>query len=477
MYSRNCNMKIIKNTNLELDQLLANAQKAKNNRQINDIITYSDLAEKKLQEINSNTWKQLANLNEAAEQWQQAQKNYEKLIEIYPRKTINYLKLSQIFKNQNKINEAVAICRKLFNLNPQQPFLFLKQYGNLLYQNKQYNQAIKIFNKAIEANPDDSALGAVYADLGDIFLEQNKWKKADENYKKAIEINDKIGSRVYLKITRTQKQFNKNEKIIDKSYKQWIENQFLINHKYKVIYSPIAKNGATLLKNMMVDIAGLRKDRQNTGLHMHDYIIEHKETFQLKDFSYLKNPEYFKFIVLRNPFKRIVSAYLDKFVKRYKPIDSNALPVIKNVYEHYSIKEDYSKSITFSQFVEYLHRIEDHEINAHWRPQYINYAHGLVKFDFVGQFENLNSVLNLLEEKLDINIKTDDAPEHKTKYSDYDVDRRFNDYYPEDLRQLESLPSDKNLYTPKLISMVRERYANDIAIYEQEFNVCLNKQY
>ena len=254
-----------------------------------------------------------------------------------------------------------------------------------------------------------------------------------------------------------------------KACKHWITEHYLIEHNHKIIYCPIGKNACTLLKNMLLGISDEQENYQNSNLKMHEYIDKNKDKFKLNHFEYLNNPDYFKFIVIRDPFRRLVSTYVDKFVKRRKNKDVHAIPVIKDVYEYLGLETDFDLSITFSQFVDYLLRTDDINLDGHWRPQSFYFAAKLVNFDFIGQFEKLDTVIAYLEQKLKIKIDAN-VSKHRLDYGDFKSTEKFHNKYPEELSKLPAIPKAPQFYTAELEDKIRQRYAEDITIYQREFD-------
>ena len=100
------------------------------------------------------------------------------------------------------------------------------------------------------------------------------------------------------------------------------------------------------------------------------------------------------------------------------------------------------------------------------------FASDLVKFNFVGQFEKLDTVINHLEKQLNIKIDAN-ISKHRLDYQDFARKEKFYNIYPEQLSQLPATPKSQQFYIPQLKEKVRIRYAEDIAIYEQKFKVTL----
>lgn len=109
---------------------------------------------------------------------------------------------------------------------------------------------------------------------------------------------------------------------------------FIPNAEYKFIYCPIPKVANTSFRQLIFKLDGI----ENKFYQKENWIYA-QNNLSLFSFNYLdaikilnvKN--YFKFAFVRNPWSRLVSAYLDKFVKTSDPsLKSYYNSVIKNIY-------------------------------------------------------------------------------------------------------------------------------------------------
>lgn len=311
----------------------------------------------------------------------------------------------------------------------------------------------------------------IYIEQGKNFQQEEKWDEAISAYQQALKLthNPWLEEEWYLQLQEIYR-----EKA-QQNYQNALLTRYLVNHKYKLIYCPIPKNACTLFRTMMIQQSDDFDRYEELQLSIHEYMSVENMGLRLTDFSYLHHPEYFKFVILRNPFERLVSAYLDKIAKHKQP-ESFAQKLIENVYKSMEMTPDIEQSITFSQLVRYLAKTEDKKINEHWRSQHTFLGLGLFKFDYIGQFEKLDSVLKYLERKFGFQITRDvskhhNQPEYITSYGNYDSQEKFPKKYPEELRKLAGVPTSNQFFTPELEQLVRERYAADIQLYEEEFKV------
>ena len=92
------------------------------------------------------------------------------------------------------------------------------------------------------------------------------------------------------------------------------------------------------------------------------------------------------FIVVRDPFERLVSAFLDKISKRYTP-ESREWETFGEIQVH--IREHYRRTQreglipTFPEFAEFVTKnttVLSPKINNHWKPIYYNCAPCIEKY-------------------------------------------------------------------------------------------------
>lgn len=91
----------------------------------------------------------------------------------------------------------------------------------------------------------------------------------------------------------------------------------------------------------------------------------------------------FVFTFVRNPFMRLLSAYLDKIV--------NNDPSVRGPFEkRHGLN---GASITFADFIRLVATESVEQMDQHWRPQTIIVGFGTTPFDFIGSVEMLDEEL------------------------------------------------------------------------------------
>jgi hypothetical protein len=265
----------------------------------------------------------------------------------------------------------------------------------------------------------------------------------------------------------------------------WPENTYLINQKYKLIYCPIPKVACSSLKELLLLHSNLKnKEKILANLKgSSNFHIFMSHNFSLSRYSpnkaifFLTSEKYFKFVVVRNPWSRLLSAYIDKFIKipRDKPEEKFNIniiaPVIDHIYNAKGLEPDYNRSINFHQFVEYVCSKKDNQLNEHWKTQ--SSFLGDNNFDLIAKLENLSQDFELIEKR--INCKLDIPKSNKAINSNVSVFKnQKNGYaflYPNDMERSLEFPSYEKYYTPYLIELVREKYKKDIENFGYDFYI------
>lgn len=237
----------------------------------------------------------------------------------------------------------------------------------------------------------------------------------------------------------------------------------LVSKEKKLMYCYISKNACSTFKSVLVKYENMAA---LDNLNVHD--LHNKFTWSLmSSYSDLLDTIYFKFIIIRNPFLRLVSAYLDKLVRsefdQYEPFAQNVINIV------YS---DESKSISFQDFIQYLYETKSQFLNEHWRPQvdFLLFNH----YDMYLQMENLKQDIPKLEKAINIEVPKINVGQHSTPYSKMSLDEAWTikgNQLWQILKDQKTLPLPSEMYNNELIAKVRERYQLDIELYENLFGV------
>ena len=162
----------------------------------------------------------------------------------------------------------------------------------------------------------------------------------------------------------------------------------------------------------------------------------------------------YTFVILRCPFKRIASCFLDKFVgRKLKFNDENGQRL----------------SINFHEFLLIIKSQARKDRNDHWRNQsdFLHYE----QYDDYFSVESLSDAVNSLETRGFSLIDTRTSLKHDL--SNYKkVDGDFSKMKDLDLKKMKDegkSPNYKSMYSTHEVDLVKEIYNDDIELYKNYF--------
>ncbi|MEM7714853.1 MAG: sulfotransferase family protein [Cyanobacteria bacterium P01_A01_bin.68] len=253
----------------------------------------------------------------------------------------------------------------------------------------------------------------------------------------------------------------------------WAQKRLLVNHEYRFIYCAIPKNASSSLMKAIVRI-GNSKRKEKLLNSSRDTIRNYVElNYSLASYTYAEankiiNSDYFKFVIVRNPWARLVSTYLNLFVRFHehgRPTD-----LVRDSVKYISgedLKDRDLINITFEQLIDYLCATEDRYLDQHCIPQYL-FLGGVNNY-FLARMENLSKDLQYIEKNLNLSLELPNL--NKTEYSySSNGQQNFEKISASDIRNWKTtLPDYKQFYTPELIYLVSQRYAQDIEMFGYKF--------
>ena len=161
----------------------------------------------------------------------------------------------------------------------------------------------------------------------------------------------------------------------------------IVNDEYKVIFCYIPKVACSQWKRVFLAL--------DNRIDVDDVHDNKHYKFLLYDYSdediKVRLKSYFKFLFVREPLERLLSAYNNKFVNKqwpWKMIESYKTKIL----ERYKQDEPGSKSsdqdLTFKKFIYYVSDVGFNR-DSHWRS-YGPICHPCdIKYDFIGHFEDM----------------------------------------------------------------------------------------
>jgi len=237
----------------------------------------------------------------------------------------------------------------------------------------------------------------------------------------------------------------------------WPEADYLLDRQARFIYCPIAKAACSSLKSWFLEAQG-DSHSQDEHLALHAAVKPYSLFEQPRRAQWLlHDSSVFKFAFVRNPWARLVSAYLNKCLTR------------NEISERVLVAADEggnAPEMTFRQFVAVLVDGNPRKFDVHWRPQYKFLRDH--QFDFIGRIERLEEDFAIIGSRLGI-----EGPLPRlnvTPYAAPSTDGFVADCTPSELRQGNGYPDYRRFYPPELRQLVAQIYARDIELFGYEFD-------
>ena len=246
-----------------------------------------------------------------------------------------------------------------------------------------------------------------------------------------------------------------NANISNNAQFQFAQKHALHIYKHKVVYSFIPKNGCTTLRASIAATNGFMN----------------KETLNENNINWIHNNTYsfsttlpelicstYKFTVLRCPYDRLISLFLDKFVDKTQ--------VAWNFYKQSNNKYNLN-DLTFNNFVDYLYTHPNiMQGDIHWRRQsdFLVYKNYDQYFDFA----NFSEIKKTLLEVFPINfIDSRDVTQHGREKLTPIAGKDFSN-----APNIELLNLKLSGYIPSNESMINTEIKNKIqSIYKKDFDL------
>lgn len=140
---------------------------------------------------------------------------------------------------------------------------------------------------------------------------------------------------------------------------------------------------------------------------------------------------YQTFFFVREPFERLLSAYIDKFIGKTTSLyEEEAKKIIREVRGD-STGKNTSNRPTFDEFTSYIDRLTNPSMwDMHWRASHQTCYPCAINYDYVGYFETIKEDADYILKRLGLDkefefpsLKSGTANLLKTHYSQIPLDR------------------------------------------------------
>ncbi|XP_019625100.1 PREDICTED: carbohydrate sulfotransferase 14-like [Branchiostoma belcheri] len=169
-----------------------------------------------------------------------------------------------------------------------------------------------------------------------------------------------------------------------------VYHHIIVSDKYKFLYCYVPKVACTNWKRV---IKALEGSLASTDEEIDIYEIHRKNWTYLKDYDHAgiqhRLQNYYKFMFVRDPLERLVSAYRDKFVEHPEEYFGRRYGTrIQKMYRN-GVWNILGADVTFEEFVRFVIQAKGYDLNEHWQSYTELCQPCAVNYDFIGMYENL----------------------------------------------------------------------------------------
>ena len=203
----------------------------------------------------------------------------------------------------------------------------------------------------------------------------------------------------------------------DVKYSQWQEKSLLrhliVDDKHKLLFCYIPKVGCANWKRVFNTLYGQVSSPEEIKGVNHSSMRLLSEYSQKEIMYRLAN--YFKFMFVRNPMDRLLSAYRNKFTEGFENFYKRYGVQIVKTFRPNAPLNPKGDDVTFQEFMAYVAATQNQKLNEHWMPYYELCHPCTLKYDYVGYYEYLEEDANFLFKSL----KLDTLVHYPTRQSYY----------------------------------------------------------
>lgn len=256
--------------------------------------------------------------------------------------------------------------------------------------------------------------------------------------------------------------------------------RLVVDKKHRLVLCQVPKAAGSFWRTML--IRGTGKVNEEELRHMvifsHDHItqigLDYLSNFSREEQAYiLKN--YLKVMIVRNPMERVLSAYIDKFVK-VKKVTDLIMPSVMYVNKKYRNKSNKIESphepsgVTLEEFVNLV--IDPNSpYNVHWdsatnlcHPCDIHYDH-IIRTETIAH--DSQKILEILSEGFDKLLELEIIHSERNNTVQALKDTKMHAKALEDFQQI-----SKNM-----LERLKDKYHNDMDIFGYNFDISTHEAF
>lgn len=351
------------------------------------------------------------------------------------------------------------------------PAAFDALFGRILFRCGERDLAIEHLTRARDAGGADVPL-STRQPLGTALFEVGRIAEAGRELDLAVRAGAVLSRVELLMATNAYRAHAGDPERLDTSFARGVTVADPDRH---LAYLWVPKNATSLLKAGLVLSSRHRDAFLASGKTIHAFCTALSMAATAPDVG--RDPAYFRFTVLREPLRRILSAYLDKIVHGGQATDEymrlQVARTVRAAQAALGLPDDPGRSITFEEFVRYLTKVEDFACDLHWMPQVRLVGTDLGRYAHVGTVERLADTLDLLSSRFAYVVPASGDPNldvrdpHVTKFSETASLPAPHRAVPAELASLANgVPMPEFFLTQELKDLLTSRYRADLDMYE-----------
>ncbi len=181
--------------------------------------------------------------------------------------------------------------------------------------------------------------------------------------------------------------------------KNWLLRHLIVNDKHQLLYCYVPKVGCANWKRVFSMLYGDAPDVEDikkvnhTSMKLLASYPPHEVQYRLRT--------YFKFMFVRHPLDRLLSAYRNKFGKHFADFERKYGVYIVKHFRSNPPENPSGNDVTFSEFLGYVSQTAKEQMNEHW-SRYVDLCQPChVGYDFIGYYERFHEdtefLLNILQ--------------------------------------------------------------------------------
>ncbi|KAM9321248.1 carbohydrate sulfotransferase 10 [Gastrophryne carolinensis] len=230
---------------------------------------------------------------------------------------------------------------------------------------------------------------------------------------------------------------------------KFILDRIFVSDKHKILFCQTPKVGNTQWKKVLIVLNGAFSSLKDIP----EYIVhDHEKNGLPRLSSYGKSDvherlkSYFKFLIVRDPFERLISAYKDKFVKNPRSEPWYLHNIAPAIIRKYRKNRTHNKGgLQFEDFVRYLgdpnHKFLDLKFGEHiihWLPYVELCAPCEINYNVIGHHETLEDDAPYILKKAGVEklVSYPYIPPGITHYNQSKVEHYFSTVSKRDLKRL-----------------------------------------